>query len=93
MKDRFLVKIPLDIEDLTKGYREVKFKTYKDLAEFLGTSTHTVKAILEGRIKFANDQTKHLEDVKIEILEDKPSAKTPEDRKKYLHSLLEKVGN
>lgn len=70
MKDKFLVKIPLDIEDLNKGYREVKFKTYKEVAEFLGTSTHTIKAILEGKVKFANEQTKHLEDIKIEILED-----------------------
>jgi hypothetical protein len=92
MKDKFLVKVPIDLDDLSKGYREVKFKTYKEVAEFLDTSPYTVKAIIEGKVKFAYEQTKHLEDIKIELIDNKPVIKTQEERKEYIRSLLEKAG-
>jgi hypothetical protein len=92
MKDKFLVKVPIDLDDLSKGYREVRFKTYKEVAEFLDTSPYTVKSIIEGKVKFAYEQTKHLEDIKIELIDNKPAVKTQEERKEYIRSLLEKAG-
>ena len=88
MKDKFLVKIPIDLEDPEKGYREVRFKTYKDVADFLDTSTHTIKCIIDGKLKFAYESTKHLEDIKIEMIDSKSFFRTKEE---YILGLLEKV--
>lgn len=91
MKDKFLVKIPLDPENPEAGYKEFKFKTYREIAVFLNTTPNTVKALVDGKVKFAHDQTRHLQDIKVESIENKPSAKTIEERKEYIKNLLEKA--
>jgi hypothetical protein len=90
MKDKFLVKIPLNPDNLEEGYQELKFKTYKDVAEFLNTTTNAIKALIEGKLKCAYGQTKHLQYIKIELIDYRPVVNTLDDHKEYLRNLLEK---
>lgn len=88
MKDKFLVRIPNDPDDIEKGYLEIKFKTYREISSYLGTGLATVRAIVDGTVKFAFDKTKRFQGIKIERL--KPP-KTEEETKQYYKDLLEKA--
>jgi hypothetical protein len=95
MKDKFLLKVPLDEDDLTKGYQELRFKTYVDIGKYLNIGPHTVRCIAEGTAKFATSKTKYLQNIIIEKLETKVKEFTPpkteEERRAYLQRLREKA--
>lgn len=94
MNHKFLVKIPLDPDNLDSGYREIKFKTYREICEYLGVGITTVRTIAEGTAKFVFDKTKHLQGIKIERIEPPKSDTPPKsgiDRKEYLKALHEKA--
>jgi len=94
MKEKFLVKIPVNPDDVKEGYLEVKFKTYKEISDYLQVGIHAVRAIAEGTAKFTFDKTKHLQDIKIERLEppkQNNQPKTDDERKEYLKALREKA--
>ena len=94
MQDKFLVKIPVNPDDVKEGYLEVKFKTYREICDYLGVGITTVRAIAEGTAKFVFDKTKHLQGIKIEKIEPPKSDTPPKaaiDRKEYIKALHEKA--
>ena len=95
MKDKFLVKIPLDIDDEAKGCQELRFKTYGEISEYLQVKPCTVRAIVEGEAKFSTGKTRYLKNIKIEKIEpqsrEMSPPKTDEETKLYLKNLIEKA--
>lgn len=94
MKDKFLLRIPLDETDLSKGYEEFKFKTYVEIGEYLNIKPHLARSLAEGKAKFVRENTKFLQHIRIEKLyEEKEYSipKTEEETREYLQKIRERV--
>jgi hypothetical protein len=94
MRDKFVVKIPINLDNLDEGYMEVKFKTYQEISDYLQLSVGTIRTIVDGRVKFASNKNKHLQLIKIERLESstpKLVPKSEDEKKEYLLYLRQKA--
>ena len=94
MKDKFLLRIPLDEADPEKGYQEIRCKTYVEIGKYLNIKPNTARCIAEGTAKFAFGKTKFLQHIRIEKLYEDTQyhiPKTEEETREYLRMIREKI--
>ena len=99
MKEKFLVKIPLDpLNDSSNEYKEIKFKTHQEIADFLQVSMNSVKTLISGQLKFILPKIQHLKGIKIERIgesdKDKPKLTEEEEKERaiaFQKKLLDKI--
>ncbi len=92
MKDKFLVRIPIDVENPAGECREVKFKTRKEVTDFLQISMNNLVSMLNHGFKCVYSKHKHLKGITIhKIQDDIPDE--PVDPVEFRRTLLEKITN
>ena len=92
MKDKFIVRIPIDIENENGEYKEVKFKTRKEITEFLKISMNSLAAIINHDFKFTLPKYKYLKGIKIErVVEENNVPKEIIDPVEFRKQLIEKI--
>lgn len=73
MKDKFIVKIPIDKENEQHEqheYKEVRFKTRAEITEFLQISMNTLSTIINHEFKCTLSKYKHLKGIIVERIVD-----------------------
>ena len=99
MKEKFIVKIPIDsLNESSSEYKEIKCKTHQEIADFLQVSMNTVKSLISGQLKFILPKIQHLKGIKIERIgeadKDRLNLTEEEQREKailFQKSLLDKI--
>ena len=66
MKEKFIVKIPINPLQENSEYKELRCKTHKEISDFLQISINTVKSLMAGNLKFILPKVQHLKGIKIE---------------------------
>jgi len=70
MKDKFIVIIPIDTDK--EEYKEVRFKTRKEITEFLQISMNSLDSMINHELKCILPKHHHLKGIKIKrIVEEK----------------------
>jgi hypothetical protein len=65
MKDKFIVIIPIDPDDENSEYKEVMFKTRKEITDFLQISMSSLDALLNHELKCKLEKHQHIRGIKI----------------------------
>lgn len=92
MKDKFIVRIPIDIDNEDGEYKEVRFKTRKEIIEFLQISMNNLVSIINHDFKCTLPKHKYLKGIKIErVVEENNVPKEIIDPVEFRKQLIEKI--
>ena len=74
-------------------YKEIRFKTYKDVSEFLSIPLSTVKTMVNNKLQCNFPKHQHLKGIKVERQYKEKLDDSCKDALSYQKSLLDKINN
>lgn len=92
-QDKFIVKIPLNETE----YKETRFKTQKEVCEFLDIKPNTLISLMSGRLQLVHSDKKKLKGIVIEKIPLNTTRNKPSDEElkqieeEYKKGLLDKI--
>jgi hypothetical protein len=89
MKQKYLVKVPLEPLNPDSGYKEFRFCTRSEVMEFLNITNNTLSTMLNYKLQCVLDKHAHLRGIQVERLSN-PREDLPVDPVEYQKRLLEK---
>jgi hypothetical protein len=87
MKDKFIVTIPIDPDDENSDYKEVKFKTRKEIIEFLKISMNSLDTLINHELKCKLQKHQHIRGIKIKRIVDNSIEKPKKSIKPIVHTI------
>lgn len=91
MKQKFIVKVPINQLDDNSEYKEFKFNTRKDVTEFLKISTNTFNTMLNHQLKCVQGKHQHLRGIILERIQYENNIEHPVDIIEFQKKLLEQA--
>jgi hypothetical protein len=92
MKDKFIVKILLEPDNEKSEYKELRFKSRKEISEFLNIPMTNIITMINHNFKCLHPKHKHLKGITIERIENTNSEKPVQiDAEEFRRKILEKI--
>lgn len=93
MKDKFIVKIRIDPENEDSEYKEIRFKSRKDISDVLKIPMNNIITMINHNFKCVHPKHKHLKGITIEriIYDNEQDKYNLPDAVEFRKHLLEQI--